>query len=234
MVKTHVEVATSFSIFLSGFLVKIALFGLYKFFFLFGTFTKLFAISLAFTSSMVTSILFLFQTDLKKVVAYATIQEMGQLVLVSFVIQDLNIRILSTFTLTHTLLSISFFFIVDILYRHYSTRSSNAITGVFTTSPKLALFIVFFLAMFRGLPFSLKNSVEFNLLANLFSISAGIGLLWLLSIVMVGNLTFSYTFLKTLVFAPTKHLSLMDTSRGDSLLLTFGGSVLVFGPYMLF
>jgi len=234
LVKTHVEVATSFSIFLSGFLVKIAIFGLYKFLFLFGTFTKLLAISLAYISSIVTSLLFLFQVDLKKAVAYATIQEMGQLVLSIFLIQNLNVRAISMFLLTHTMLSISFFFIVDILYRHYATRSGTAITGLFTASPKLSFTILFFLTMFRGLPFTLKHSIEFSLMGGLFSMDFSLGILWLFFIVMVGNLSYSFAFLKTLVFAPIRGKFVLDISRGEFLVFSSVGSILGFGLYMFY
>jgi formate hydrogenlyase subunit 3/multisubunit Na+/H+ antiporter MnhD subunit len=225
---------TSFSVFLSGFLVKIALFGLYKLMFLFTLFTKIIAVTLAMLSSLVTSVIFLFQMDIKKIVAYATIQEMGQLTVAAFMMHLFNIRTISMFLITHTVLSAKFFYISDVIYRQYSSRSGTVVTGLLSKSPKLSSAVVIGLVLFRGIPFTSKNSVEINLLNVLFGTDFSFGLFWLLLIIFVGNVTFSFVFLRTLVLGPIMQTGFIDLVQLDISIFILCTTILVSIPYLFF
>lgn len=171
LTKTHVEAVTSFSIFLSGFLVKVAIFGMYKYIIFLSPSVIFAALPLLFFSASITSLLFLYQVDLKKIVAYATIQEMSQLAMCLLLFWATSLDIVSLFLVTHTILSAKYFLINDIVYRSYNTRSILAITGLGIISPKLSVVIVSTLSLFRGLPFTLKNSVEMTVAGGLLSVS---------------------------------------------------------------
>ena len=225
---------TSFSIFLSGFLVKIALFGIYKLLPLIGLLVKSITVVLALFSATLTSLLFIFQLDLKKAVAYATVQEMGQLTAALCSLNLVNTRSVSLFLITHTALSAKFFYLADILYRHFSSRSGLIVSGLLYTSPKLSLSIVMGLILFRGMPFTSKNAVEFSLVDMFFSTDTSLGLFWLITIVFIGNITFSYIFLKTLVFGTNHSTISPDLYQNEISTLTLTAAALIGFPYLLY
>jgi len=169
-----VEAVTSFSIFLSGFLVKIAIFGMFKYSIFLNKEILTVAAAASLVSAINTSILFAYQVDLKKVIAYATIQEMSQLALCSSIFWVKKAGLIAVFLITHTILSAKYFLLNDIVYRIYNTRSILAIQGLGISSPKLTIIIVSTLTLFRGLPFTIKNIVEVTLMSLLVSISGAI------------------------------------------------------------
>jgi len=79
--------------------------------------------------------------------------------------------LVAIFLVTHTLLSAKYFLINDIVYRIYRTRSILLIQGLGISSPKLSIVLVSTLALFRGLPFTIKNTVEVSLMSLLSSIN---------------------------------------------------------------
>lgn len=172
LTKTHVEAPSGFSIYLSGFLVKSALYGFYK-------------ITNCFCGSLNTSLFLIIcifgvidaslkmwgQTDLKKLVAYGTVQEMNLIFLV-FCWGDINcINAGILFTATHAFLSAMMFFLVDCIYRRYHTRSIVEINGILHFTPNLAIFIVLMTIFFAGLPGTLKYVVEFYIFSGFLEIS---------------------------------------------------------------
>lgn len=80
LTKTHVEASAGFSMYLSGFLVKTALYGFYKYTAILGTGinTTLF-ITIAGVGIVDASIKMFSQVDLKKLVAFCTVQEMNMI-----------------------------------------------------------------------------------------------------------------------------------------------------------
>lgn len=78
LTKTHVEASAGFSMYLSGFLVKTALYGFYKYTNILGLgLNTTFFIVIALVGVVDASIKMFSQIDLKKLVAYCTIQEMN-------------------------------------------------------------------------------------------------------------------------------------------------------------
>ena len=172
LTKTHVEAPSGFSIYLSGFLVKSAIYGFYKFTNSFSNSldTTLFLIICSF--GIIDSSLKMWgQTDLKKLVAYGTIQEMNLIYLV-FCWGDINcINIGILFVATHAFLSAMMFFLVDCIYRRYHTRSIIEINGILHFTPNLALFILGMIVFFAGLPGTLKYTVEFYIFSGFLEFS---------------------------------------------------------------
>jgi len=155
--KTHVEAPTGFSIFLSGFLVKSAIFGFYKFSTLIGTpiNTTIFT-SFCIMGVIDASIKMWGQTDLKKLVAYATIQEMGIIYLIFCWGDILFIYGGVLFCVTHAFLSSIFFFFVDCVYRRYNSRNIVEINGILHITPNLGIMILLGCVLYSGLPGTMK------------------------------------------------------------------------------
>lgn len=78
MTKTHVEASAGFSMYLSGFLVKTALYGFFKYTSIFGLGVNTTPFIVIAAIGVVDSSIKMFaQVDLKKLVAFCTIQEMN-------------------------------------------------------------------------------------------------------------------------------------------------------------
>jgi hypothetical protein len=81
----------------------------------------------------------------------------------------------------------------------------------------------------------MKNAVEFSVLDALTVAETSFAFFWLFLIVFIGNVTFTYTFLKLLVFQPTYGLvTLFDLNKVEVLFFTTTTILLVFGPVIFF
>ena len=70
------------------------------------------------------------QNDLKKLVAYCTIQEMN-IIFLAFCFGEINLIICGIlFCMIHAFLSSLMFFIVDCIYKRFHTRNIVEITGI--------------------------------------------------------------------------------------------------------
>lgn len=168
LTKTHVEAPSGFSIFLSGFLVKSAVFGFYKLSNLLGgqIDTTLFSV-FAFMGTLDASYKMWAQTDLKKLVAYGTIQEMSMIYLVlSWGDSTASLGSLM-FCVTHSFLSALLFYLVDCIQRRYRARNIVQINGLLLTNPNLATVILFTCIVYMGLPGTTKFITEFYILSGL-------------------------------------------------------------------
>lgn len=172
LTKTHVEAPSGFSIYLSGFLVKSALFGFYKFTNVFCSYLDTSLFSLICILGVLDSSLKMWgQTDLKKLVAYGTIQEMNLIYLV-FTLGDSKAIIAGIlFTVVHAFLSALMFFIVDCIYRRYLSRSIIELNGILNITPNLGLSIIFMVIFYAGLPGTIKFIVEFYIFSGFIEIS---------------------------------------------------------------
>lgn len=172
LTKTHVEAPSGFSIYLSGFLVKSALYGFYKINSnLFTNLNTSLFLTICIFGVIDASLKMWGQTDIKKLVAYGTVQEMNLIFLV-FCWGDINcINAGILFSATHAFLSALMFFLVDCLYRRYHTRSLVEINGILHFTPNLAISIIIMTIFFAGLPGTLKYIVEFFIFSGFLEIS---------------------------------------------------------------
>ena len=131
------------------------------------------------------------QTDIKKLVAYGTVQEMNLIFLV-FCWGDINcINIGIIFSATHAFLSAMMFYIVDCVYRRYHTRSIVEINGLLHYTPNLAIVILLMTIFFAGLPGTLKYIVEFYIFSGFLEISPSITFILMLVANALGLIGFS-------------------------------------------
>lgn len=172
LTKTHVEAPSGFSIYLSGFLVKSALYGFYKITSIFGVEidTTIFLV-ICFLGVIDASLKMWGQTDLKKLVAYGTIQEMNLIYLTLMFGDSFAIIAGILFTATHAFLSALMFFIVDCIYRRYHTRSVVEVTGILHNTPNLGVAILIMCIFFAGIPGTIKFISEFYIFSGLASVS---------------------------------------------------------------
>lgn len=115
------------------------------------------------------SLKIIYQIDLKKLIAFCTIQEMNIILLNLFLGNNFNLNIIFLFTLIHTLLSSLFFFQVDIIFKRYNSRLVFNIKGLFKNNLNLSLNILFSLLIYNGFPISIKFLIELYFLINLFN-----------------------------------------------------------------
>lgn len=172
LTKTHVEAPSGFSIYLSGFLVKSALYGFFKLTNIFSISIDNLLFSLICILGVIDSSLKMWgQTDLKKLVAYGTIQEMNLIFLV-FIWGDSKALLGGIiFTVVHAYLSALMFFLVDCIYRRFNSRSIIEVNGILQQSPILGLNVILMTIFFAGLPGTLKFVVEFYIFSGLIEIS---------------------------------------------------------------
>lgn len=192
LTKTHVEAPTGFSIFLSGFLVKSAIYGFYRLSNVLGgdletSFFSVFCLLGAIDASLK----MWSQTDLKKLVAFATIQEMS-LIYLAFCWGD-GIAIYGgiLFCITHAFLSPLFFYLVDCIQRRYNSRSVVELSGILHTTPNLGIAIIFSVFLYAGLPGTLKFTSELYIFAGLLETGFLSAVIVLYAVNFLGLLSFS-------------------------------------------
>ena len=193
LTKTHVEAPAGFSMFLSGFLVKTALFGFYKF-----LINLNLNIDLSFFSNLIilgiidSSLKMWGQSDLKKLIAYCTIQEMNLIFLIFLWSSNKAIVPAILFIFMHGILSSLMFYIVECIQKRLKTRSSMEVYGLLNMYPNLSIVIFLMCLLYSGLPGTLKFSNEIYLFTYIFSISPALFLI----IIIVCNFISVLSFLK--------------------------------------
>jgi len=166
--KTHVEAPAGFSIFLSGFLVKSAIYGFYKISNLLGGSTlTIVASTFCYIGVIDASMKMWAQTDLKKAVAYATIQEMNIIYLTVCWGDSTAIIGGFLFCITHAFFLSFFFFLVDCIQKRYGSRSILEVCGIIHTTPNLGVAVLFGVVLYSGLPGTLKFISEFYIFCGL-------------------------------------------------------------------
>ena len=237
LTKTHVEAPSGFSIYLSGFLVKSALYGFYKL-------SNIFLIKINSIFFIIICLLGIFdsslkmwgQTDLKKLVAYGTIQEMNLIYLV-FCFGD-SIIIISgiLFTVTHAFLSVLMFFLVDCLYRRFHSRSLIEINGILHIVPNLSISIIFMNLFFSGLPGTIKFIVEFYIFSGFFEISIILTFFLMFIANVLGLIGFSKNWFNLIFGLNINYLNIFcfDLNYKELLIIIFSFFFLFFFSFFYF
>lgn len=212
LTKTHVEATGSFSMYLSGFLVKTALFGLYKFLLVTqwcGSNTLLLAIALM--GVIISSLQMWSQVDLKKLVALCTVQEMNLLLICFLFGQTSLVYIGVLFCFMHAMLSTMMFFLVDLVQKRVGTRLTTEVVGISHVAPNLAISIVLMCLCFLALPFTLKFTCEFILFTGLLDLSSLILLITALVTNWVAPIAFCRIWYSMIFGTPnSKYFNVVD------------------------
>ena len=197
LIQIHVEAPSGFSIFLSGFLVKIAVYFYIRVSYIIPySFEncEIFMI-LGILSS---SIKFWFQTDIKKIVAYATIQEMNMIFFLVYFFDIKLMYVISIFILAHGILSSYMFYLVEIIYKRFLSRNISNLTGVWGITPILAKFIFLNIFIFLGIPGFIKFNIEVLFYLFCFSLDSLISGILFFFISFLGSLGYAKIWLNIL------------------------------------
>lgn len=153
LLKAHVEASTEFSIFLSGFLVK---FGVLGCSIVLNNSCSTYVLSIIELLSVIgiidATIKLFSQVDIKRVVALTTIVETNWLMLCfsqnNVLIHNMGLFLIFIHCLTTTLE----FYIVEVIYKRYNTRSINKINSLNLKTPIISKFFTINLLITIGLP----------------------------------------------------------------------------------
>lgn len=229
LTKTHVEASSFFSIYLSGFLVKTAVY-------LFSLFLPFFSVSTDLSFLLIfavfgvidSSIKMWSQIDLKKLIAYTTVQEMNLLFIPLLWNNEFSEFLVSFFIITHCLLSSIFFFIIDTLLKRYSTRVATKITGLVHTCPNLSICIFISILLFSGLPFTAKFLIEILIFSYTLNFDLFLTILLMFIANWFGLLGFSKNFFNILFGSPVLFYPILDLSKKELFIFIFFYAILFY------
>lgn len=226
--------------YLSGFLVKTALYGFFKY-------TSIFGLGMSTTPFILitglgvidASIKMFAQVDLKKLVAFCTIQEMNLIYLMLCWGDSFGIITAMLFILTHAFLSSLMFFIVDCVQRRYNSRSILELSGILHTSPNLGILLFFMCVLYSGLPGTIKFVCEFYLFGQLIGISLFFTFFLLVFANLIGVLGFCRCFFNVIFGMSLKYarMRIIDLNFKDlyiSFICIFFLIVLPYAPLWFF
>lgn len=229
LTKIHVEAPAGFSIFLSGFLVKAAIYCFYYFNLIFETEFSTQLVSLvALIGILESSFKMWTQTDFKKLIAFATIQEMNLILYLLINYQNMLDYSLILFILIHGWLSTLMFFLVDVIQKKTSSRNIVEISGLAYNFPEIKRLIWFIILLFSGFPLTVKFIIEWAILGNFILNSEYILILVFFIIVVIGVTGFAKQMIIILYGLPKEKLTVNHTlSKRDKYLFYWILSILV-------
>lgn len=234
LTKTHVEASSFFSIYLSGFLVKTAiyLFSILYPYFNSLVFDSIFLIIIC-MGVIDSSIKMWHQIDVKKLIAYTTVQEMNILFLPLFWMNETSELLVSLFILTHCLLSTLLFFTVDILIKRFHTRIVTNITGIIQVMPLFGLCMIITLLLFTGLPFTIKFFLEINIFNLLLNFNIELTILIIFIANWIGLLGFSKIWFNLLFGRPQFNGIVYDLTIRELTIYIISFLILIFINYLI-
>lgn len=216
LIKVHVEAPTGFSIFLSGFLVKTAFYCLTFFYSLFYSVNaNILVLSLIIWGAYDASVRMWSSLDIKKLIAYATVQEMNLIALFLVLLGSLNLNMLNLFLLVHGLLSALFFYLIDQVQKQFGSRNATLLSGLSLFTPLLTVIIWAGLLIFRGFPIFVKFLIEWELLHLLYVNFAWLGIFFFLLCAAYGVLGFCKVWFTAIYGASSNLNNSFDILKKD-------------------
>lgn len=223
LTKTHVEASSFFSMYLSGFLVKTAVFLFIKFYSIFNlsNFYNL-PLILLLIGVIDSSIKMWHQTDLKKLIAYTTVQEMNFLCIPILWNDAFGEALVAIFIATHCLLSCIFFFFIDVISKRFNTRVSSQIVGLVHVMPTFSLIIFLSWVLFSGLPYTIKFLLEIGIFTVLYNHNFLLAIVALIAMNVIGLVGFSKNIFNALFGAPVvTDFIIYDLTKRETILYLF-------------
>jgi proton-translocating NADH-quinone oxidoreductase chain M len=207
--EAHVEAPTAGSVFLAGVLLKLGTYGLVRFsvpLFPYATvyFTP-FVYTMASIAVVYTSITAIRQTDMKRIIAYASVAHMNLTLIGLFSLTQQGVEGSLLQMLSHGLVSGALFFCVGVLYDRHHTRLVKYYGGVAHIMPVFVFIFIFFTMANIAFPGTSSFVGEFLILVGIFQTNTFIAFLgatgmvlgggyslWLFNRVAYGNIKIQY------------------------------------------
>jgi NADH-quinone oxidoreductase subunit M len=230
LTKIHVEAPAGFSIFLSGFLVKAAIYCFFYFHLIFQNELSIrVATTVAFLGVLESSVKLWTQTDFKKLIAFATIQEMNLILFLLIGYQNTFDYGLILFILIHGWLSTLMFFLVDIIQKKTSTRNIVNLSGLAIKFTSIRFIIWAVIILFGGFPLTVKFAIEWQVLGILVLQSKHFLVFFFFVMITLGVLGFIKQMFIILYGFPREESNVSDTIvKKDRYLFYFILSILLF------
>jgi len=184
----HVQAPTAGSIILAGVLLKMGGYGFIRFSLpMFPEASAQFA-PLVFVLSMlavvITSLIALVQSDMKKLIAYSSVAHMAIVTLGLFAFNVQGLEGAMMVMLSHGLVSGALFLCVGVIYDRLHTREIARYGGLAINMPKYALFFLLFTMGSIGLPGTSGFVGEFLSLAGIYQVSSWVALVGTTGIIL--------------------------------------------------
>lgn len=208
--EAHVEAPTVGSVLLAGILLKLGVFGFFRFNLTLFSDASLYFSPLLYLLSILgviyASLTAIRQTDMKRIIAYSSVAHMNMVTLgiFSFNIIGLEGSILQS--LSHGFVSSGMFLLIGILYTRYHSRFLYYYGGIVHTMPLFSTYFLIFTLANIALPGTSSFVGEFLLLLGIFQksiitcIFSALGIilcgaysLWMYNRIIFGNLKIDYT-----------------------------------------
>jgi len=207
--EAHVEAPTPGSVILAGILLKLGTYGFLRFSIPLFPYANFYYTPFVYTLSILgliySSLVAIRQTDLKRIIAYASIAHMNLIMIGLYTnkIYGLEGSLLQMFS--HGLVSGALFLIVGILYERYHTRLIKYYSGLVQTMPVFAVIFLLFILANIALPTTSSFIGEFLIFLGIYNTNTTIAIfaifsmvfgsiysLWLYNRVCYGNIQINF------------------------------------------
>lgn len=179
--EAHVEAPTAGSVILAGILLKLGSYGLIRFTLSLFPKASLFFSPIIFVFCVISiiyaSLTAIRQTDLKKIIAYASVAHMNMIVLgiFSLTMQGLQGGLFQA--ISHSIVSSALFLSIGMIYDRYHTRHIHYYGGLAHFMPLYSLFLVFYIFANIAIPCTSSFVGELLILIGIFQENTIIGFL---------------------------------------------------------
>jgi proton-translocating NADH-quinone oxidoreductase chain M len=203
--EAHVEAPTAGSVILAGVLLKLGSYGLIRFSMPLFPAATIYFTPLVYTMAAIaviyTSLTAIRQSDMKRIIAYASVAHMNVILVGMFALNMQGLEGAMIQMLSHGLVSSALFLCVGVLYDRHHSRMVRYYSGMAHTMPLFAIVFMFMTMANIALPCWCSFVGEFLILAGTFQVNtticvlAGTGMilggaysLWLYNRIAFGNL----------------------------------------------
>jgi proton-translocating NADH-quinone oxidoreductase chain M len=189
--EAHVEAPTAGSVILAGVLLKLGSYGLLRFSLPLFPAATLYFTPLVYTMAALavvyTSLTAIRQTDMKRIIAYASVAHMNVILIGLFALNAQGVEGAILQQLAHGLVSSALFFCVGVLYDRHHTRLVRYYGGMAHTMPLFVGVFLFFTLANIAFPLTANFVGEFLILVGAFQVNTTIAFLGATGMVLGGG-----------------------------------------------
>ena len=235
----HTNASTPVSMVLAGILLKTGGYGIYRFNYqilpdAFEFISPVIAI-LALFNIIYTAFIAYSQTDIKRIIAYSSISNMGLVLLGLCSLNKIGISASIFHMVSHGLVTCGLFMIAGIVYLRYKNRNINTLSGIATYMPRLFGFAVLIVLASVGIPtfapFISEILTIFGALSSDFSFTLKICALFSLPLLIMSS-CYMLKFLHKSFFGVSEVETVNDISVHEFFVLSsILAGLLIFGLY---